>query len=190
MLRARRQAVDAASRITAAGALAVHLEEIPEFHSARHVAGYWAVHGELPLSVVVARIDRDPAKSFYLPRLAQDADQGLEFAAWRVGDAAVPNRFGIPEPAGDAHPLGALDVVLVPLVGFDRSGHRLGTGGGWYDRSFAFRRDGAAPPVLVGVGFACQEVSGIDAESWDVPLDWIVTEREALRCGEPAAGEE
>lgn len=188
MLRARRHAVDTATRITAASAFAVHLEEIPEFQKSRHVAGYWAVQGELPLSVVVARIDRDPAKSFYLPRLAHDADHGLEFAEWRIGDAAAPNRFGIPEPAGDAYPTSALDMVLVPLVGFDRCGNRLGTGGGWYDRSFASRRESTAPPLLVGVGFACQEVSGIDSETWDVPMDWIVTEHEALRCAPAAVG--
>ncbi len=188
LLRARRSAVDTASRIAAAAALPEHLGRIPRFGSACHVAGYWAVQGELPLSGVVARIDRDPGKSFYLPRIAANPDPVLEFAPWCVGDPAPPNRFGIPEPAGAGFPAHELDVVLLPLVGFDRRGHRLGTGGGYYDRSFAFRRECADGPLLVGVGFACQEASDIEAEAWDVPLDWVVTEREAICCREAAIG--
>jgi 5-formyltetrahydrofolate cyclo-ligase len=73
--------------------------------------------------------------------------------------------------------------VVAPLVGFDASGHRLGMGGGWYDRSFAFRRGHAAPPHLIGVGFAAQQVESVFPESWDMPLDAACTEREALLFG-------
>jgi len=72
--------------------------------------------------------------------------------------------------------------VLLPLLGFTRNGDRIGTGGGWYDRSFAFRRNAQAPPLLIGVGFACQQIDAYDAQEWDVPLDAIVTERELLPC--------
>ncbi len=66
--------------------------------------------------------------------------------------------------------------MLLPLLGFDRRGGRLGMGGGYYDRAFAFRRDRPAPPRLVGIGFACQELPDLAAESWDVALDAVATE--------------
>jgi 5-formyltetrahydrofolate cyclo-ligase len=69
-------------------------------------------------------------------------------------------------------------LVVAPLVAFDAGCHRLGMGAGWYDRSFAFRRDRAAPPWLVGAAFASQQVDAIAVESWDVPMDAICTERE------------
>src|SRR3546814_15884585 len=86
----------------------------------------------------------------------------LRFAPWRAGDALLSNRYGIPEP-DIAHGalLAAEDMALVvaPLVAFDAQCHRLGMGAGWCDRSFAFRRDRAAPPWLVGAAFATQQVA-------------------------------
>ena len=78
---------------------------------------------------------------------------------------------------GDAPPL---DVVLVPVVGYDRRGNRLGMGAGFYDRALRRRLDARRAwrrPRLVGVAFACQELPGIAASPWDVPLDLIVTEQ-------------
>lgn len=118
-----------------------------------------------------------------LPRLREDGI--LVFAPWAPGQALESNRFGIPEPAvaiDDCLEADALDVVLAPLVGFDRRGHRLGAGGGWYDRSFAFRRHAAAPPLLVGVGYALQERSDLPINDWDVPMDLIATEAGLLDC--------
>ena len=71
----------------------------------------------------------------------------------------------------------AMAMIVLPLVGFDSAGQRLGMGGGWYDRSLAFRRDHASPPPwLVGTGFAVQQVDALRAEPWDVSLDAICTE--------------
>jgi 5-formyltetrahydrofolate cyclo-ligase len=99
------------------------------------------------------------------------------------------NRLGIPEPADTDASLApdALDVVLVPLLGFDRRGHRLGFGGGYYDRSFAFLRDVERPakPLLVGIGYALQEVERVPHEDWDVPLDYVATERELIDFTNP-----
>jgi 5-formyltetrahydrofolate cyclo-ligase len=77
-----------------------------------------------------------------------------------------------------------LELVLVPLLGFDRRGRRLGYGGGYYDRSFAFLKAGARPrePLLVGVAYAFQEVPQLRAEPWDVTLDFIATEHELIDC--------
>jgi 5-formyltetrahydrofolate cyclo-ligase len=95
------------------------------------------------------------------------------------------NRLGIAEPQGSAT-LGArwLDLVFLPLLGFDRGGLRLGTGGGYYDRAFAFRqlRRSWHAPRLVGLGYAFQEVEGLTAAAHDVLLDAVVTEEGVIRC--------
>jgi 5-formyltetrahydrofolate cyclo-ligase len=110
-------------------------------------------------------------------------DTGLRFAPWRPGDPLVSNRFGIPEP--DVALSSLIDpeqmaLVLLPLVGFDRRGQRLGMGGGWYDRSFAFRNLHRPPPWLVGVGFATQQVDALAVEPWDVALDAVCSEQGML----------
>jgi 5-formyltetrahydrofolate cyclo-ligase len=102
------------------------------------VAGYWAVGGELPLHVALAALVAR-GQNYHLPVLTHG--RTLRFAPWRQGVALQPNRYGIPEPqCAPAELLApqALDLVLVPLIGFDRRGHRVGTGGGYYDRTFAF----------------------------------------------------
>lgn len=179
-LRERRSAIPATSRIAAAEAVAQHLLRLPALHAANTIAGYWAIGGELPLHSLMTRL---PARTRYcLPML--QPDRILRFAPWRIGEDIVANRYGIPEPAQPAQALdpGSLDIVLLPLLGYTPSGDRIGTGGGWYDRSFAFRRGTAAPPLLIGVGFACQQIDTYAAQEWDVPLDAIVTERELLLC--------
>src|SRR5687767_13746260 len=88
------------------------------------------------------------------------------------------NRFGIPEPTGRRCAPQQLDLVLLPLVAFDRRGARLGMGGGFYDRTFAFLRvAGRRKPRLVGLAHHFQEVAQLPREPWDVPLAAIVTER-------------
>lgn len=151
--------------------------------AARTVAGYWAVGGELPLSAVVAAIARAGAATFLLPRLVARGGPMLEFVPWKTGDDIVANRFGIPEPTAIATVAPAnIDVVLLPVVGFDRSGGRLGTGGGYYDRTFAFRREVPAPPLLIGIAFACQEIARLECAHWDVGVDFVATESELIDC--------
>ena len=179
-LREQRSALPAAARMQAAEAVATHLLADPGFGPG-YVAGYWAMGGEVPLHVLQMRLRADQV--WCLPCL--EADGRLRFAPWRPGDPLVSNRFGIPEP--DLAPGSRLDprdmtTVLLPLVAFDASGHRLGMGGGYYDRSFAFRLQSPAPPRLVGVGYGFQRWDALPAENWDVPLDAVVTEDGLLAC--------
>lgn len=181
-LRARRAALPPGERLAAADAVARHLSAEPELREPGYVGGYWAVGGEVPLHAVQLRLA--PGQLWCLPVVQEDGS--LRFAPWRAGDPLANNRFGIPEPAVEpASTLApeALSLVLVPLLGWDREGHRLGMGGGYYDRSFAFRRERPGPPWLVGVAYGCQELPGLDAEPWDVGLDALATEREWLRFG-------
>jgi 5-formyltetrahydrofolate cyclo-ligase len=98
----------------------------------------------------------------------------------------VDGPFGIRQP-GSGRQIGStdLDMVILPMVVGDVRGNRIGHGTGYYDRAFGFRRDRAAPPVLVGVAHAFQILPSIDARPWDVPLDIIVTDVGILRPGLP-----
>ena len=181
-LRQRRRDIPAAQRIAAAERLATRLLALPFLPASGDVAGYWAMDGEIALHVFQMRL---PAGLRYcLPVLSGDR---LRFAPWKPGDTLGTNRYGIPEPEVDADALiepAAMALVLVPLVAFDARGHRLGMGGGWYDRSFAFRNEAShvsrRPPWLVGAGFGMQQVEALEAEPWDVALDAICSENDTI----------
>ncbi len=193
-LRERRRRLGAGERMAAAEGLVRTLENLPEFLTDPRIAGYWAIDGELPLHHVVNAL-RARGQQFFLPCIS--APRQLRFAAWRPGIALEPNRYGIPEPSGADVEIvdgGTLDVVLVPLLGFDRHGGRLGYGGGYYDATFAALRERSevTSPVLVGIGYAAQELERFEPTDWDVRLDYVATERELIDCWsrerEPAAG--
>lgn len=175
-LRESRRALPAGQRIAAADTLARHLLELPFAPQSGYVAGYWAMDGEIALHAWQLRLPRECV--YCLPVLCDD--QRLRFAPWRPGDDLVSNRYGIPEPDVAASSLlepAEMSVVVMPLVGFDERGNRLGMGGGWYDRSFAFRHENRAPPYLVGAAFALQQIPAMRAQPWDVRLDAVCTER-------------
>jgi len=180
--RAARKALDDEVRAAAAAALPAILATLPAFAGAQRVGVYAAVASELSLEAVVATL-RERGASVYLPHIENAAH--MRFAPWHTGRRLLANRFGIPEPMVEAGELvGAddLDLVLLPLLAFDRQGGRLGSGAGFYDRALTFRLGRAAPPWLVGIGYACQQVEGIPLADWDVPLDAVATENELIPC--------
>ncbi len=180
----RRDELDARQRIAAAAGVLHSLEALPAFMTGRNVAGYWAIRGELPLNLAVTSLHRR-GQRYFLPVL--ESKRQLRFAEYAQGTALANNRFGIPEPATEATGRLAprdMDVILLPLLAFDRSGRRLGTGGGWYDASLAFLRGLPRPakPLLVGVGYAFQQVDSVPVKIWDVPLDYVATDAELIAC--------
>ena len=173
MLRERRRQLPAAARIAGAEALSACLLALPFAPQTGHVAGYWASDGEIALHVWQLRLP--PAVTYCLPVLHDDGQ--LRFAPWCAGAPLVTNRYGIPEPdTSELLTAEAMTLIVAPLVGFDDHGQRLGMGGGWYDRTLSFRRDSAAPPWLVGAGFALQHTEPLIVEPWDVALDAVCTE--------------
>ena len=178
-LRTQRLRLSAAERQAAALAVARRLAETAEFVAASTLAGYWACHGELDPAPLLERAWA-MGKAVYLPVLAGDA---LQFAPYRSGRPLRRNRFQIPEPEvspAEWLPPSALDLVLTPLVAFDSTGTRLGMGGGFYDRSFAFLRDpdqSGQRPRLVGLAYEFQQVEALVRQPWDVPLDAAATEK-------------
>ena len=179
-LKTIRSQLGAADKMAAAEAVAARvIAHLPD--SGGTLAGYWASAGELPLHILQLRL---PANWIWCLPVVQP-DRQLLFAPWRAGDDLATNRYGIPEPtlaASSCLRPDELSAVLVPLLGFTRQGRRLGMGGGYYDASFAFRNKTPAPPTLIGVGFACQELDALDVQAWDVDMDAIATEREWLDC--------
>lgn len=180
----RRNELDAKQRIAAAAGVLHALETLPEFMTDARVAGYWAIRGELPLNLAVASLRRRD-QHYFLPVLGEA--HLLRFAEYTDGTPLHGNAYGIPEPATPADQMlqaQDMDVILLPLLAFDRAGHRLGAGGGWYDRSLAFLREVPRPaqPLLVGIGYAFQQVEVIAAAAWDVDLDYIATDAELLAC--------
>lgn len=126
-LRARRRAIPAPARIAAAERLAERLSSLPFAPRSGHVAGYWAMDGEIALHVWQLRLPK--SCTYCLPVLHDDGR--LRFGPWRPGDALVSNRHGIPEPDVAERALltaEAMQFVVAPLVGFDANGHRLGMG--------------------------------------------------------------
>jgi 5-formyltetrahydrofolate cyclo-ligase len=117
-------------------------------------------------------------KACYLPVLDEKAS-AMTFARYQHDTPLKLNRYGINEPmAHDVIDPQKLDLVLLPLLGFDKAGHRLGMGGGFYDKTFAFLAKEARPvkPLLLGVAYAVQECDDIPTDSWDVLLDGVVIE--------------
>lgn len=123
-------------------------------------------------------------KDCYLPITAHRIAQPLRFARLDGSHGLTHNRYGIIEP--HTHRLmGArwLDVMIMPLVAFDRAGRRLGMGGGYYDATLAYlsSRKRWRKPILIGVAYACQELNEVPAEAWDVRMDMLLTENGLTR---------
>ncbi len=146
---------------------------------------------EVDIASVLERCQRDN-KHTYLPLVADN--NRMSFVAYDSDTSLVANRYGILEPAAETARYRApetLDVVLVPLVGFDSQCNRMGMGGGYYDRAFAEQKntrntasDSNTPkPLLIGVAYDLQRVDTVFPDWWDVPLDVVVTPTEVITHG-------
>jgi len=175
-IRTARRNVPAHQAQVAAEAIANALSQCAAFCAAQHIAAYLAFDGELDPAPLLS-LAQAQGKQTYLPVL-QDTSP-MVFAPLAADTAMAANRFGIPEPVVEPDALlsaQGLDLVLTPLVAFDDEGFRLGMGGGFYDRTFAFKRTTATGPLLLGVAYALQE-RPVPHREWDIPLDGVITEQ-------------
>lgn len=180
-LRRDRLALPPKAQEAARAAALQRVRRHPRFRRARRVAGYFGSNGEIdpmPLLEEAARA----GKRCYLPVLHPFKQGRLWFCRWQPGDALRLNRFGILEPVPRRAGLIAarrLDLVIVPLLGFDSDCHRLGMGGGYYDRSFAFLGilTHARRPFMLGLAHESQRVDQLMPQPWDITLDAIATDR-------------
>jgi 5-formyltetrahydrofolate cyclo-ligase len=158
-----------------ANVLTAVIERLPD--GIGPVGGYWPIGSEPDVRPLL-RLVAERGGTAALPSSGPKGTP-LVFRRWEPGAAMREGRFGIAEP-GEEQPIVIPAVLLVPLLAFDRRGHRLGYGAGYYDRTLGgLRRRGRV--IAVGVAFAGLEVASVPRDRHDQRLDWIVTEREALR---------
>ena len=179
-LKQQRRQLSQTQQQQAAKAMAIRLRQQRIWRAAQHIALYWPVRGEADARLL--KRYALPRQRFYLPVLSPFKDKRLWFIEWSTRTSFKANRFGIPEPLIQAHllrPARHLDLVITPLVACNWQGVRLGMGGGFYDRSFAFKRQqtSARKPYLVGYAYDFQIIPSLIAQAWDVRLDYVLTEQ-------------
>ncbi len=178
LIRERRRSLPAAVARQYAEEMAHRTARHPLLQNSQQVAAYLAADGEIDPWPLLQEL-WSLGKTIYLPVLPPFDKYKLWFAAFEPGDKLAFNRFGIPEPLRRRliKPC-ALELVLTPLVAFDEAGHRIGMGGGYYDRSFAFinRRRYWKKPRLLGLAYELQKREAIKPNAWDIPLHAIATE--------------
>lgn len=186
-LRARRRALTPQQQQHAAQQLLARIRQTPAFMRARHIAFYLPNDGEIDPRPLY-QWATSHGKTGYLPVLHPLHHGALWFVHYAPETPMRRNRFGIPEPQLKGwgqyrlhrRAPWALDMILMPLVGFDAQGGRLGMGGGFYDRTLAFTQQHPQRPrpLLVGLAHHCQQVDNLPLAHWDIPLDAIVTDQQ------------
>ena len=156
--------------------LARHLLATMPLPSGITISGFWPMGAEIDIRPLLWALHARN-HPILLPETPKRGTP-LIFRQWRPGMTMVPERFGTVRPTG---PIGTPDLLLVPLLAFDRAGNRLGYGGGFYDRTLA-----ALPHAhTVGIAFAAQELDEVPTTDHDAPLDAIATERGIIRPERP-----
>lgn len=188
-LRARRRAIGRRERTQAARRVARHADASGLLRRGARIGLYLPSPEEIDTIPLLA-LARARGCRIHLPRIVSTRDARMRFVSFDPGAALRAGPWGMVEPAGGV-PVGAraLDVVFLPLVGFDDAGHRIGMGKGFYDRHFAHRRlpSRLRRPLLVGVAYQVQRVPLLPHAPHDVALDGIVTESSLRWFGRGAA---
>ena len=182
LLRNASRAITPSEQRQAAQGVYRQLAQHPLFRRAKHISLYLPTDGEIDPRWLLRAAQRR-GKATYLPVLSAWPRTKMVFQRVRPGEKLLPNRFRILEPRVNVRrqrKVWALDLVLLPLVGFDDAGGRLGMGGGFYDRSLAYlaRRQHWRKPTLLGLAHECQKVERLVQASWDVPLAGTVTDKQ------------
>lgn len=156
------------------------IEQQTSKNEAMNIALFLSQDGELDTQQCIEYLWQTENHQVFLPVLETHEDLHMAFVAYTPQSIMKNNQFGILEPdePHKHHLTGEkMDLVFMPLVGFDSEGNRLGMGGGYYDRSFSFKINQAnQKPLLIGWAHSCQQVDKLPKEPWDVPLNGIITE--------------
>ncbi|WP_394221356.1 5-formyltetrahydrofolate cyclo-ligase [Alteromonas gracilis] len=192
-LREARRNLSAQQHEAAALGVAKQLATLSLLNDARVVAGYLVNDGEVNLKHYINTVWQAPhASQFALPVLHPICKGHLLFLSYAPDTKLVKNKYSIEEPelsCANVVPVSQCNVILMPLVGFDLAGNRLGMGGGYYDRTLSFTQHHSntnspicpRKPKLVGIAHDIQQVDTLPIASWDVPLDAIVTPTRTLQ---------
>jgi 5-formyltetrahydrofolate cyclo-ligase len=179
-LKSARNSVSAEQRRRAEDQAIQLIKNWDQFPQINTIACYHATQGEFPTSELIEQL-LSLGKQVYLPILRTDKKNHLTFQQIIPKQKLRPNHYGILEPVPNANlqiDVKDLDLVMLPLLGFDATGNRLGMGGGYYDRTFAFTKalKIGKKPYLLGLAFSNQISEEIIIQPWDVPLDGTLTE--------------
>jgi 5-formyltetrahydrofolate cyclo-ligase len=173
---ARRDAMPSAERAERSARIADRVLELPEVRDAGTVMAFWSFGSEVETAPLLAGL-HERGKRVVLPRVE---GEDVVAVVYRTGDEVLAAAFGAMEPTGSELVEPAdVDAVITPGVAFSRRGHRVGYGGGFYDRFLSRVRDGVA---AIAVGFALQVVDEVPHGAIDRAVDAIVTEDEVIRC--------
>ena len=172
---ARRDALSANDRQAAAEVIAARPFPLP-IPPRTIVSGFMPMKTEIDPLPLMRALEGQGAR-LALPVLA-GRGKPLTMRAWTFGEPLSEGVWGIREPEPEADEV-APDILLVPLLAFDRAGSRIGYGGGYYDRTIAALRAGK-PVTAVGIAFAAQEVAQVPVTAGDARLDLVLTEREVI----------
>ena len=159
-----------------------HWRRLSQFQS---VACYLPAGGEFPTRFLIQGL-RLLRKEIFLPIVqSNNKIRHLTFQRYHPQTPMRRNRFGIAEPIPNPReqiPPPQLDLVIMPLTGFDNNGNRIGMGGGYYDRTFEFllKHNQSLQPFLLGLGFQIQQCDELDARPWDIPLDGVLMENRLI----------
>jgi len=175
-MRRLRQQIDPRQRARMNQSIGQVVIDYVEAQAVRTLAAYSAFDGEPDLGDALARLS-DGGIRIVMPVIdANPASRKMTFHQWTPGSRANDNRLGIREPEfGQPVDLDEIDLMLIPLVAWDDAGHRLGVGGGYFDRSLApFAQ--ANRPFRMGIGYQLQRCDAVPADDWDIPLHGIITD--------------
>ena len=180
LIRQKRNQLNPDEQNQAAIALTRHFLSLSELEQAQHIALYLSADGEVGTYLLIQELQR-LGKDVYLPVIHPFSAGHLLFLSYDESTSMVFNRYNISEPKLEKNkiiPVEQLDIICTPLVAFDKQGHRLGMGGGYYDRTLEpwFRSQSGPKPI--GLAHNCQEVEQLPVESWDVPLPKILTPKQ------------
>lgn len=158
------------------------LLQLDAINQAKKIAVYLSNDGEVDLTLFVKDCwQRDI--ELYLPVLHPFIKGYLLFTQYRQDYSLKLNKYGIAEPelaVSHVCPVINLDVILTPLVAFDKQGNRLGMGGGYYDRTLSHCTQHSVGPVLMGIAHDGQQAAALPAQSWDIPMNLIVTPNQII----------
>ena len=184
-LRERRQQLSVQQQRDHAQQACQFLTESNLLKDVKRIAVFLTRDGELSTKHLIEKLWKQEGLEVYLPALETVPERCMSFSRYTPDTKLVLSRFNIPEPDVNFSEqlTGAeLDLIITPLVGFDSEGNRIGMGGGYYDRTFAFKQlKPESKPLLVGWAHSCQAVEQLDKQPWDVPINAIITERGLVR---------
>jgi len=174
-LRSERSGLSGFLRAEHDEAIGQHVMQLVQSRQAVRIACYWSFNGEPDITPVFRQLMANSCE-LALPVISGTNDHRMTFHSWQAQTRLVKNRYGIFEPLETAVvPASSLDIILMPLVGYDRSGNRLGMGAGYYDRCLENLHD-QVRPLRIGIAYSLQEICPFEKNKWDISLHGVVNE--------------